>query len=200
MLYFKKKRYSIEYIKDLINMRDSTESEYRKILLVKIIDELIKNYINIEGSCRKIEKLENENNKIINKIMSETQKVNISKKKIDELYIDIILNLIKNGKKDINSIIRELEMESINITKTIFKKIKDFLNDKEVIDKYLIKEMNDFNNKDKINFYYILLKLLKDSIFIYQFKFFLQTRKYFFKNSKKLKMILLKITKKLVKK
>ena len=58
-------------------------------------------------------------------------------------------------------------MESINITKAIFKKIIDFLNNKEMIVKYLIKEINDFNNEDKINFYYIFLKLLKDSIFIY---------------------------------
>ena len=177
-------KYSIKYIKDLINMRDSTKNEYRKILLVKIIDKLIKNYINIEDRCGDIEELENENNKIINEI----QKVSISKTKIDELYIDIILNLIKNDKKDINSIIEELDIESINITMTIFNKIKDFLNDKEVIDKYLIKEINDvFYNEDKINFYYILLKLLKDSIFLYQIKFFLKTRKYFMKNKKKIK-------------
>ena len=75
-------------------------------------------------------------------------------------------------------------MESINITKAIFKKIIDFLNNKEMIVKYLIKEINDFNNEDKINFYYILLKLLKDSIFIYQIKFFLN-KKIFYKKCKK---------------
>ena len=177
-------QYSIKYIENLISMRDSTKSEYRKILLVKIIDELIKNYINIEGSCEEIEQLENKNNAIINEI-NETRKLSISKKKIDEIYIDIIINLIKNGNIDINSIITELDMESINITQTIFKKINDFLNIEEVIDEYLIKEINDFNNKNKINFYYLFLKLLKDSIFIYQIKFFLKSRKYFLKILKK---------------
>ena len=75
-------------------------------------------------------------------------------------------------------------MESINITQTIFKKINDFLNIEEVIDEYLIKEINDFNNKNKINFYYLFLKLLKDSIFIYQIKFFLN-KKIFYKKCKK---------------
>ena len=75
-----------------------------------------------------------------------------------------------------------MELESINITKKMCEEIGKFLDDKKMIDKYLISSPEDLLNENKINFSYILLKyILKSSEFIYQINFFIEERKNFIK-------------------
>ena len=106
----------------------------------------------------------------------------IKSKTVDQIYIDIIIGLLKNKSKDYNfisNILKEMELESINITKKMFEEIKKFLDDKEngIMEKYLISKPEDLHNENKINFSYIILFfILKNSIFIYQIKFFLEER------------------------
>ena len=77
------------------------------------------------------------------------------------------------------SIINQLDLEHINITNLMFKKISEILNSNEnYIKEYIIDKIDDLIDKKKINFYYILLKyILKNSIHIYQIPFLLNTRK-----------------------
>ena len=169
-------KYSINYIKNVINLRQKANSKNEiKLLLAKIIYELIKNYIAFEDKNDEIKKIENENNEIITEIDSK-----IFSLKIENLYIDIILNLIKNNQFE-EILIIEIGIESINITKIIFEQIQELLdNNKDINREYLIKEENDLFNTKKINFNYNILKyLLKESIFIYQIDFFLKTKKFF---------------------
>ena len=98
-------------------------------------------------------------------------------KKVDELYSDIINSLIKSNKIQIYefsyNILKQLGLETINITLTIFNKIDYQLNSKEeYINENIIEKVEDLYDAKKINFYYFLLEyILKDSNYIYQIKF-----------------------------
>ena len=154
----------------------------------KIILDLIQNYEkfeNIEEMEKMREKNENIINDIITKIINKDldPKFKIGKKdKIDKIYIDIILALIKNEKlkddKFASNILDQLEIESINITKEIFEEINNSLNIENINKKYLISTNKDLLDLEKINFYYLLFKyILKNPLFIYQNKFLSKTRK-----------------------
>ena len=81
--------------------------------------------------------------------------------------------------KIINIITKQLDIENINLTKTVFEKLSQFLNkNDDVIKQYLISNEDDLSNEIKINFFYILIKyILKDDIYIYYFPLLLQTKK-----------------------
>jgi hypothetical protein len=87
----------------------------------------------------------------------------------------IILSLIKsNDYNNIEKIIEELDLESINITEIIFEGLsKELDNEKNIYwREYMIKQLGDLNNEQIINFYYILLKyILKNSLYVYRIKF-----------------------------
>ena len=108
---------------------------------------------------------------------------NFETKNIEEIYIDIIINLIKNNKFDdyefTLKIFDELDLININITNLMFIKLVELLDSKnEKIINYDIKEQTDLFNTKKINFFYLLLKyIFKDSIYIYHSKFLFQTKK-----------------------
>ena len=188
--------YSFQFIKEINDNIQNNNNRYKKFIISKIILELIENYKNVDGCSEyqnnKIEKIESENNKIIedninnfNKEFNlEWKEEQIKSKKIDEIYLKIIKSLIENNKFDkyeyIYNIIKELDLELIDITKTIFDGIHDIIKRKE--NDYLIDNKDDLFNNKKINFYYILLKyILKNSIFIYQINFLMKTRKYIIK-------------------
>ena len=99
--------------------------------------------------------------------------------KIDTIYINIIKSLIE-GKNFDNSfdVLKQLDFESIIITKEMFQKLKQILNDKEnYIKDFIIINIFDLIDEKKINFNYILLKyILKNSYYIYQIPFLLRTR------------------------
>ena len=84
----------------------------------------------------------------------------------------------------------QLDLENIDINEFMFNKLSKILEDEKYIEKYKISNINDdlFNEK-KINFHYILLKyILKNSIFIYQFKLFFKTHIFIIKNLRKIKL------------
>ena len=119
------------------------------------------------------------------KIIEEKSGFNISSEniEIDQIYTQIILNLIKKENFCDDKIFKEIDMESIKITKAMFEILNNLLDEGEINNKYLIKENKDLFNKTKIYFNYMFLKyILKDSIFIYQINFFLKTRNFFLKN------------------
>ena len=102
-------------------------------------------------------------------------------KSIDEIYIEIIIALIENKIKEYQyslNIIKQLDLESIDITQTMFNKFKIKIDNKETqINKYFILEYKDLYDNIKINFYFLILKyIFKSSSYIYQINFFLNTR------------------------
>ena len=94
-------------------------------------------------------------------------------KKIDEIYSEIIITLIKKNKFEdyeyTYNIIQQLDLESIDITDSMFEEINNLLNnDEEIKNKYIISKVEDLFDDKKLNFYFILFKyILKDSYFIY---------------------------------
>ena len=101
---------------------------------------------------------------------------------IDNIYANIIKELIKNNRfSDYDftcKIFDEIKLDKIYITKNIFDELKEVLsNEKEYIQPYLIKSIEDIFQISKINFYYILLKfIIRNSFYIFQIPLLLKTR------------------------
>ena len=190
--------YTIEYIKNLNKNQKNNNNIYKKLLISKVILDLIKNYKAIDEYNRNSiegEKIEKENIEIIKKNLSWLEKLNlnfdekyIKSKNIDEIYIEIIQSLIFQKKFEdyefSHNILTQLELKSIDITGKIFYNIKTILESKNnnCIGNYLISKESDIFDVKKINFYYILIYfILKNSIFIYELNFLLKTRKFLVK-------------------
>ena len=176
--------YSIDIIQNLLNQKNS--DNLRKIIKTKIIMDLINNY-RANYYCRyELNILEGEYKKIIVEDPKKYLEINIKEinnYKIDEIYIKIITSLIKNKKfdnyNDIYNIVKQLDLESINLVKTMIDELINFLDGKEdYVKYYIIEKIEDIFETKKINFYYILLKyILKNSFYIYQIPFLLETKK-----------------------
>jgi hypothetical protein len=82
----------------------------------------------------------------------------IIEKKIDEIYGDIIVALIRRNKivddKYSVNLINQLDLENIDITETIFNKLSEILNS-DSVKKYEISDINSLN-EDKVTFTYYL--------------------------------------------
>ena len=197
--------YSINFIQ-AINEQKIEENNIKEILKSKILFDLIHNYkqtenynyekdhekLNeIENSC--LDKIKNYKLDIFNLELnnSNSLKMDYNNKflsiKIDKIYINIIKSLIKL-KKFYNSfdIIKQLDFESIIITKEMFEEFSIILNDnKDYINDYRIIKIEDLLDEKKINFYYILLKyILKNPFYIYRIPFLLKSRAIILKSIK----------------
>ena len=194
--------YNIEYIKKINNLQRETNSKLKKIIISKIIIDLINNYKQIgeneeeeeeEGEkMQELEELEKSNLEIIknNIIIFKEMGINLNKedilvKKCDEIYSDIINSLIMNHKlEDFEysyEILQQLELENIHITPTMLSNLSKILNENKILTKkYIIKKKEDLLDQKKINFYYLLFKyILKDSFYIYQiFNYFYPSKKF----------------------
>ena len=187
--------YSIEIIRNIDKeIKKIKNSQYKIVIFSKININLIDNYIKtdryneeeneelclIKNDC--IENIRNKMN-IFQKLNINYNEKDIIRNKVDALYIKILIELIKSNKFEsyeyIYNIIKELDLEYIDITKNIFDEIYKILNpQEEYIKIYLISEIKDLININKINFYYILLKyIFKNSFYIYQIPIFLKLKK-----------------------
>ena len=185
--------YEIDYIREINNEYKNIKDKYKSIVISKIILILINNY-DENKNAQELIKIKEEREEIIKSNIIIFKEMNldlnedyIKTKKIDEIYIEIIYGLIKSKKIDdynyTYNIINQLDLENINITKTMFNEISKILDSNN--NEYIITKVNDLNNENKINFYYIILKyILKDTIYIYQIPSLLKTRKLFLKSLK----------------
>ena len=161
----------------------------KKVLFSKIIIDLINNFketdIYNEKYNDEILKIVNNNkNRIKNNInifkdfglnFSENH---IISKKIDKLYVEIIIGLIKNHKFEdyeyTYDLLDQLDFENIEITKYMFDELYKILKNEDIIKTYIISNEGDLTNINKINFYYILIKyIFKSPFYIYQIPFLL---------------------------
>ena len=177
--------FSIDIIKYINDQQIDDSKKLKKIIISKIVMDLINSYkgahenfddiksINIEKSIN----LLNNSCDIFNQMNIEINNVNL-----EGIYMKIRISLIENKKFEdyeyVYDIIDQLNLEYINLTKNMFEQLLGILNsEKDYILKYLIVTCNDFLEVNKINFYYFLLKyLLKNSFYIYQIQFLLETK------------------------
>jgi len=189
--------FTINLIKDINQIIENNNNIYFELILSKAIFDLIDSYKGLDeynNNIKEIQDIETINtNRIENLIYEKINNNNelklnvnltyIKSKTIAQIYIDIIIGLLKNKSEDYNFIyntITKMELESIFITETMLKEVKFFLDNEKngMWNKYLISKLEDLFDENKINFCYILLKyILKSLTFIYQIKFFLELRK-----------------------
>ena len=166
----------------------------KKIILAKIILELITNYEEMTDNDEKneinLDKIKDFNKKVIKenindkdiKIFKLTEN-DILIKRIDEIYSYIIKYFLENQKLDdsddnTENIFKQIELKSIYLTKVMFDNLSKILNKEEkYLQQYVIKEYDDLFNTNIINFYYTLLRyIIKNNYYIYQIPFLLETR------------------------
>ena len=198
-------KYSIEYILETYQIQKEilSKSYIKKLILAKLVIEIINYFIDLEEEYnekkrhKEIIKIKNESILYIKNNINIFKDLNINiteeiflQKKIDEIYIMIIISLIKNDKLSdyeyTYNIISQLNLESININHEMFVTLSKILESDEIyIKKYKIKNEDDLIDKNKINFYFVLLKyILKNNFYIYYSSFLLETKKYLMKNIK----------------
>ena len=185
-------KYEFELISKLYETLISEESSIKKIIYAKISLCFIKNYLEIgeeenEDKCQDIEKKCKE---IINSEKNYLKEFNINLDLdkldedsigIDDIYINIIISLIKNNKLNSSletlEILKELEIKNIRINKNIFTNLKNFL----VVDnleEYKITKYLDLLNQDIIMFYRMLfIYIFKSSDYIYYIPYLSDVRK-----------------------
>ena len=186
-------KYSLEFIKEINGqIKEAKNNNLKEFMMSKILLVLINNYRqtdeydeNYEDEIKELEKFNTERIKS-NIYKLKDIKLNseiIENKKIDEIYIEIIMDLINTYKIDdikyANDIMMQLDIENIEITKTIYDGLASILkSDNNYMKKYIISNEKDLYNDDIINFYYILFKyILKKPIYIYQIQFLNEIRK-----------------------
>ena len=189
--------YSIQFINKLNEIQKINNDKYKKIILSKIILELIDNYkglfeyyIKKEEKEKKIEIIKNNNLRIINDNISIFKEIGlnwnvqeIKLKKIDGIYTEIIISLIKNYKLEnyeySYDIIKQLDLELIDITNIMLVDIQNFFdNNENIIKKYLIDKYDKLLDTKNINFYFILFKyILKNNTIINNINFLKKNKK-----------------------
>ena len=187
--------YSMDFIKNIKTnlIKNDTNNTYMNIILCKILIVLINNYIteNDMNSNRELINIKNELEQLIKNDSRILKEINnndltpekIASKNLDDIYVDIILTILNTDTNDDYKnairILNQLNLEVIDIiNKNIYDKIFLALNEFKFKKKYLIKNLEDFNDPNKIGMYFILLKyIFKDSLYIYQIPFLLEARK-----------------------
>jgi len=186
--------FSIQLINKINSINSIDESNiYKNLLISKIILELINfyrsNQIFEENNNIKeqenLNKIEINNINIIDKYIKYFEELKISQKdfklkNIDLIYAEIINIILKSKDYDLTyKLIEELDLENINITKTMFNEISKTLSSKgKNINEYNLTTFDDLFNPKKIEFYYILFKyILKNPIYIYDIEFLNEKRK-----------------------
>ena len=187
-VYFK---YSFDFIKNLDN--SIKEKKYiNKIILSKIIIKLIDNFEGLDYYYQYKNELEEINKRNIEIIKSNLEVFNkefnlkydinnFLNEKIDCIYKEIISSLFKraefNNFKYYKDIIEQINLESIDITVTILKKL--FLdeldtNKNKFLEEYKINK-DSYEGQKVINFYEILIKfILKNPFYFYHKNDFLK--------------------------
>ena len=188
-------QYSFDIIKNINEIQKREKDKIiKKVILAKIIIDLISNYEQLSDNDENFNDYEKEinsikklNHEIIKNNENNYKKFDLSendilKMKIDEIYAQIIKTLIIKKKlvelENTIDIITQIGLESINITKTIFNVLLNTLDkEKDYMKGYRISKYEDLFNMNIIIFYYNLLKyILKCNIYIYEISFLLETR------------------------
>ena len=196
MPYILNYTFDLEYIKEINDKQDQNKEIYKKLIISKIIIELVNEYKAIydyfgDENEEKLNIIINMNLSIIKDNINAFKEMEINwtevefcSGSIDLIYIEIIISLIKQKKLEdyeySYELIKQLNIDSIDINSAMYDKLYNLLNkDEDYINDYIISNKEELVNENKINFYYILLKyILKHPIYIFQIPFLMKTKRY----------------------
>ena len=179
----------ISKVNKLISIFDD---KITKIMLAKIVNYLIDNYKGLDDNTEEIYKthllrIELDNIKIIKNNIKylEALELNwsvddINQKNIDEIYIEIFIALFKQnllGDNEYIDLFNNLDYELIDFSEENIKEVYDFLKKQDInIFNYII-DKNTNMIKKNINIYYYLFKyILKDSLHLHEYSFYLNNK------------------------
>ena len=174
--------YEFNFIEKIIEIKEKCKNIYIQSIISKVITCLIDNYKGLYDNDDKLDKIEKNNIETINELKAIFKELNqefllndIKNKDIDKLYSEIIILNLNNIEDDVETIFKlfdELDLENIELTETMYSEIMKNLR----VD-YKIKNKEDLFNKEKIDYYYILLKyIFKNSIYLNNIKYFSETK------------------------
>ena len=172
------------------NIKEKNNNMLRKLIISIIILVLKDNFINSDAykddNQKEIEGINSYNLLIKNKAENVLKEFGIEsnlKYDLEQIYIEIIKSLFVNKKIEnydySYNIIKQLDLENIYLTDKINDELLLFFkSDEECINNYIIRKIADFNNENKINAYFIIIKyILKNTFYIYEIPFLYKTRK-----------------------
>ena len=185
--------YSIDFIHKIVNygIKNNYKIKIIDCIYSKIIIDIIYNYKRTDVyKDEEEEELNIMKNKAIYIIKNKSflfkefglSESDILNQKIDELYANIIMGLLRNNRfqeyEYTYDIIEQLDLENIVINQYMFDKFyKIFIEEEKLYTPFFISDINNLINIKYLNFYYLLIKyILKNSIYIYQIPFLLKTR------------------------
>ena len=184
-------KYEYGFLSELKEKVNIQKSPIKKIIFSKILLCLIKNYNEIYGDefGDKCEEMEEDCKNWINSEKHSLKKYNINLDldkladdgvEIDDIYINILISLIKNNKlndsQDTLNILSELEIKDLRLNKKIYNGLKPIFNEND-LKKYLISSYSDLINNEIITFYRMLfVYILKSSDYIFNIQFFIDLR------------------------
>ena len=184
-------KYEYRLLSELKEKVNIEKSPIKKIIFSKILLCLIKNFNEIYGDefGDKCEEMEEDCKNWINSEKCSLEKYNINLDldkladdgvEIDDIYINILISLIKNNKlndsQDTLNILSELEIKDLRLNKKIYNGLKPIFNEND-LKKYLISSYSDLINNEIITFYRTLfVYILKSSDYIFNIQFFIDLR------------------------
>ena len=184
-------KYEYGFLSELKEKVNIQKSPIKKIIFSKILLCLIKNFNEIYGDefGDKCEEMEEDCKNWINSEKYSLKKYNINLDldkladdgvEIDDIYINILISLIKNNKlndsQDTLNILSELEIKDLRLNKKIYNGLKPIFNEND-LKKYLISSYSDLINNEIITFYRMLfVYILKSSDYIFNIQFFIDLR------------------------
>ena len=186
--------YDFNFIENVNNFRKNCENKLTALIISMLIIDLIKNYrgasMNYDDIYEKdLNQINDENVKLRDNFNFKNEyniKVDtkpIKSNNIEELYLNLIIALIETEKlidyEFTINIFEQLDLKTINITQTMYYKLKEIFDYKNIfVKKYMISKFEDLFDEKKINFHYIIFNyLFKDPFYIYNIPFLLDTQK-----------------------
>jgi len=180
-------KYTLEFIQEINDQIKKIKNSFlREMMMSKIILVLIKNFRETdeynENYKNEIEDLLKLNKKRIESNANIIKDLNlnyekIENKKIEEIYMEIIMDLINNPNKikNADNIMIQLDLENIDITKAMYDGLVSILkSNNNKMEKFNLSEKKNLNSVDSddiINFYNILFKyILKKPIYYWKKK------------------------------
>ena len=190
-------KYDFELVKELYNKITNETRDLRKYILNILLYTILYNFEQSNDSDSSSEEDKNKYEQIYNYIDEFMKKqqpllqeynlkldlLNYKSLKIDKIYAEIIISLIRNKKLENYECVKDLEqldIKNIDLTHEMFIELKkefDENSNKKYIADYKFKNNEDLFKERFINFYHILFKyIFKIQFYIFNIKFLYEER------------------------